>query len=114
MKSRFFDKDSERRNVRIFEQDRAVLEKIRPERVPDTWREEVTVKSDALQVAFRRKLRELEGRGWKIDSQRIEQQYRGRKACTVPCPARRESSAWVIEPVPTLAGEAAAPGEPAS
>lgn len=113
MKSRFFDRDSERRNVRIFEQDRVVLEKIRPERVPDTWREEVTVKSDALQVAFRRKLRELEGRGWKIDSRRIDEQYRGRKACTVPCPARRESAAWVIDPVPTLAGGAESPGESA-
>lgn len=102
MKSGFFDKDSARRNDRIFEQDNAVLQKLKPEHVPDSWREEVTVKSDALQVAFRRRLRELEARGWKLDEDRIAREFRGKRACTIPCPARRESPAWVLENVPMI------------
>lgn len=106
MRGNWADGNSFKRNQKIFEQDDAVLSRIRPEHVPDVWREEVTVKSDALQVAFRRRLRALEARGWKIDSARVEREFTGRRACVLPCPARLTNSAWVIETVPM---EAAAP-----
>lgn len=102
LRSPLFDRQTIRRNLRIFEQDHAVLRRVRPERVPDDWQQEVSVKSDALQIAFRRRLHELEARGWRIDEARIEREYRGRYACAVPGPARRETAAWAIDPIPVV------------
>jgi phenylpropionate dioxygenase-like ring-hydroxylating dioxygenase large terminal subunit len=107
MRGRWADRNSDQRNRRIFEQDDLVLRRIRPEHVPDGWREEVTLRSDGLQVAFRRRLREFEARGWKIDSERIGREYRGRRACVLPCPARRTVSSWVLETVPMEAVKSA-------
>ena len=99
--SRLFDKDSTRRNLMIFGQDAVVLEKIKPEMIPDRWREELTVKTDSLQVSYRRKVRALEARGNRVDSRRIESEYRGRRACTLPSPGRAEPEAkFVLDTVP--------------
>ena len=52
-----FDRRTIASNLKIFNQDLAVLSKVRPERVPDSWQQEVSVKSDALQIAFRQKIK---------------------------------------------------------
>jgi phenylpropionate dioxygenase-like ring-hydroxylating dioxygenase large terminal subunit len=110
MKAAMFDKDSVKRNQKIFHQDTVVLEKIKPEQVPDSWREELTVRTDALQVSYRRKVRALEARGWKIDTRRIEAEFRGRRACVLPSPARGDASQpFVLETVP-FTGSDADPG----
>jgi phenylpropionate dioxygenase-like ring-hydroxylating dioxygenase large terminal subunit len=114
MRGSWADGNSYKRNQRIFEQDDLVLRKIRPEHVPDLWREEVTVKSDALQVGFRRRLRALEARGWKIDSARVAREFTGRRACVLPCPARRTDAAWVLETVPMEPVATSAPADAAS
>ncbi|MRX07691.1 Rieske 2Fe-2S domain-containing protein [Pseudoduganella sp. FT25W] len=90
-------------NLKIFNQDLAVLSKVRPERVPDSWLQEVSVKSDALQIAFRQKIKELEARGWRIDEIRVEREFTGRVACVVPSPERRDGGPWAIETIPIVA-----------
>jgi len=87
-------------NIRIFKQDHAVLKNVRPERVPDSWQQEVSLKSDALQISFRKRVQELEHRGWRIDELRLAQEFTGRKACAVPCPERRRIDSWAIEQIP--------------
>jgi phenylpropionate dioxygenase-like ring-hydroxylating dioxygenase large terminal subunit len=99
MKAAVFDQDSIKRNIKIFSQDAAVIQHLKPELVPDSWREELTVKTDALQVAYRRKVRALEGQGLKIDTPRVETEFRGRRACTLPSPGRTEGN-FVLETVP--------------
>ncbi|HSN70507.1 MAG TPA: aromatic ring-hydroxylating dioxygenase subunit alpha, partial [Steroidobacteraceae bacterium] len=59
LRSPLLDRNTIRRNRRIFEQDAAVIEHVRPVHVPGNAREEVTVKSDALQIEFRRLVRRL-------------------------------------------------------
>ncbi|WP_277963537.1 aromatic ring-hydroxylating oxygenase subunit alpha [Pseudomonas sp. RIT-To-2] len=103
LRSPLFDRRTIASNLRIFEQDHEVLRKVRPERVPDTWQQEVSVKSDGLQIAFRQRLRELEQRGWRIDEARLAREFTGRTACVVPGPERREGGAWAIETIPLVA-----------
>ena len=75
--------------------------------MPDSWREELTVRTDALQVSYRRKVRELESRGWKVDTRRIEAEFRGRRACVLPSPGRADpGQSFVLETVPFTGVEA--------
>ncbi|WP_313958509.1 aromatic ring-hydroxylating dioxygenase subunit alpha [Novosphingobium sp. 9] len=98
-----FDRDSIKRNMRIFTEDHAVLTNVKPESVPDDWQDEVSVKSDALQIAFRKRLRMWEAVGNKIDESRLDREFRGRRATAIACPARRLTDFnWPIEEVPTL------------
>lgn len=102
LRSALFDRQSVARNLRIFREDRAVLERVRPQRVPDSWQREVSVKSDALQIAFRQRVKALAQQGWQIDEQRIARDYAGRAACVLPGPARREVKSWAIEEIPCV------------
>lgn len=102
LRSRLLDGRFVASNLKIFRQDHAVLRNVRPERVPDSWQQEVSLKSDALQIALRKRLRELERLGWQIDEARLARDFTGRKACAIPCPERRNSRAWAIEPIPLI------------
>lgn len=103
LRSALFDRRVVASNLKIFRQDHVILSKVRPERVPDAWQQEVSVKSDALQIAFRQKVRELEQRGWRIDEARVAREFTGRTACVVPSPERREGGSWAIPPIPIIA-----------
>jgi phenylpropionate dioxygenase-like ring-hydroxylating dioxygenase large terminal subunit len=48
-----------RRQDKVFEQDRMIVESQRPEKIPVDLREELHVRSDKLAVAYRRWLHEL-------------------------------------------------------
>ncbi len=102
LRSRLLDRRFIASNIRIFEQDHAVLKNVRPERVPDSFQQEVSLKSDALQIAFRKDVQALEQRGWRIDEERLARTFTGRKACAVPSPERRQIRAWAIEPIPLV------------
>ena len=102
LRSRLLDRKFIGSNLRIFEQDHDVLKKVRPERVPDSFQQEVSLKSDALQIAFRKNVQILEQRGWRIDEERLARAFTGRKACAVPCPERQHVRAWAIEPIPLV------------
>jgi hypothetical protein len=102
LRSRLLDRRFIASNIRIFEQDHAVLKNVRPERVPESFQQEVSLKSDALQIAFRKRVQALELRGWRINEERLARTFTGRKACAIPSPERRQIRAWAIEPIPLV------------
>jgi hypothetical protein len=90
--------------MKIFEQDRVIVEQICPEIVPNDLREELSVKSDGLMNAFRAKRKELIERGWAIDVERLARDFEGRRALVIPSPERRESEGrnFVLKTVPLI------------
>ena len=96
------DADSKRRTLKVFEQDKAVVERIKPILAP-AFKDEVSVKSDALQIAFRKRIQDYEQRGWAIDSTRAAEFQDGeQRALSLPSPGRQAGSErdWVIGLVP--------------
>jgi phenylpropionate dioxygenase-like ring-hydroxylating dioxygenase large terminal subunit len=63
-KGAWANKDSHRRVLNIFNQDKAVVEAQRPELLPYDIGEELHVKSDAVQIEFRRARQPLFDKGW--------------------------------------------------
>lgn len=51
-------------NLRVFDEDRRVVEEVRPELLPFDLSDELHVRADALQIAYRRRRRELIASGW--------------------------------------------------
>jgi phenylpropionate dioxygenase-like ring-hydroxylating dioxygenase large terminal subunit len=103
LKARWADFDTHRRNMVVFEQDRRVVEDIEPELAPDLS-EEVSVKSDALQIAFRRRCQQYIDKGWGIDGAQLTQ-VGSKRALVVPSPARREAEGrYVLQTVPMVPG----------
>ena len=106
---KIFDNDTTKRTLQIFNEDHAVLNHLTPVELPPGLREEFSVESDALMVAFRKKRQELYAQGGGIDSQTYEDEFGDRKAAVIPCPKRREDpKGWVLPEVPRLS----ATGEP--
>lgn len=106
---KFFDSDTYDRTMEIFIQDHEVLNRLNPVELPPSLREEFSVESDGMMVAFRQKRQELYSRGWGIDMQTVEDAFGDRKAAVIPCPARRDDpKGWVLPEVPKLSPE----GEP--
>lgn len=68
MTSGWADADSRRRLLKIFEEDRPVVEAVRPKRMPATLRDEVSVRADRLGIAYRKRVQSLLEQGWGIDS----------------------------------------------
>lgn len=104
LKGDWADADARRRVLRIFEQDKPVVEAQRPELLPYDLGAELHVKSDALQIAYRRLRQKYIDRGWSIDMHLIKSDYSRHQAVVIPSPARREvpelASAWVLKEVP--------------
>jgi phenylpropionate dioxygenase-like ring-hydroxylating dioxygenase large terminal subunit len=104
IKGRWADFDTHRRNMIVFEQDRRIVEDIEPELAPDLS-EEVSVKSDALQIAFRRMCQRYIDKGWGIDGGQLAQ-VGTKRAMVVPSPGRKEAEGrYVLRTVPTLPGK---------
>jgi phenylpropionate dioxygenase-like ring-hydroxylating dioxygenase large terminal subunit len=101
-----FDKDSRRRTLSVFEQDREIMEYVAPELLPIYLHEEVTVRPDAIMVAWRNKRRELIERGWAIDTDAMKRDVDGRRAMVIPSPARAEGAPharnFLLKTVPLL------------
>lgn len=102
-----FDGDARRRTMRIFEQDTRIVEEICPQIVPLSPREELSVKSDNLMNAFRKKRLELLQRGWGLDVRKIEEDFEGRRAMVIPSPTRRAENGknYVLKTVPLMAAD---------
>lgn len=100
LKSPLLDARFRKRNLRIFEEDHAVLRRIRPECVPEGWQSEVSVKSDALQIAFRQRVQALERRGWLAEpannGSNVDTEAR-RSVNVIACPARHEVKTWALD-----------------
>lgn len=81
-------------NLRVLREDRRVVENLRPELLPYRMGDELHVRADALQVAFRRRRKELIDSGWPTLG---SPQDTGART-VIGSPARREpalSRAWV-------------------
>ncbi len=100
----FFDGDSRKRAVAIFKEDQPTVEAQRPELLPYDLSAELHVRSDALQISFRRIRNECLDKGWGIDTHLIQTEFSNKKAVVIPSPARREipelAQAWVMKEVP--------------
>lgn len=104
-----FDSDSRRRTLSIFQQDSAIMEYVAPELLPVYLHEEVSVRSDAIMVAWRNIRRELIEKGWAIDTDAMKRDVDGRRAMVMPSPARAEGSPvarnFLLKTVPLVDGE---------
>jgi len=94
------DKDSHKRTMKIFYEDQPTVEGQRPELIPFDLSSELQVKSDAVQLSYRRWRQAAVDRGWMIDDPTMEQRrYEG--ARVIPSPMRRQhpelANAWVLK-----------------
>ncbi len=90
------------RNDYVAEQDREVLERIQPVITPETNTSETFVPADSVIARYREYLRQWEAMGWRINTDEINR-TKDRLAYAVPCPARRHSKGWVLDPIPLIA-----------
>lgn len=95
------DGDAQRRTLKIFKEDRRLVEAQRPELLPYDLAAELHVHSDALQIAYRRLRNKCLDRGWGIDTAIIKSAYSSHQAVVIPSPARHQTpelaKAWVRE-----------------
>jgi phenylpropionate dioxygenase-like ring-hydroxylating dioxygenase large terminal subunit len=111
------DKNSIERTYKIFWEDKPTVEGQRPELLPVDLTAELHVKSDALQLAYRRSRQHFLDKGWGIDAHQFTDD-RDRRYTVIPSPTRRDvpelANAWVMKQVPRLAGGANANSAPTS
>ena len=95
------DKNSYKRNMKIFYEDQPTVEGQRPELVPFDLTAELHVKSDALQLSYRRWRQAMLDRGWGIDEHQVSGPTADRVVRVIPSPARRShpelANAWVLK-----------------
>lgn len=103
------DRDAARRVVKIFNEDNPMVIAQRPELLPYDLAAELHVKSDAIQVAFRKTRAKYFDMGYGIDMHKIRADYGNYQAVVIPSPARREipelANAWVMKEVPAVGHE---------
>jgi phenylpropionate dioxygenase-like ring-hydroxylating dioxygenase large terminal subunit len=88
-------------NRKIIGEDVRILESLWPLRTPESLNRELMSAADHTVVSYREWLRSFEARGWRIDRDAMRERH-GDVAWAIPCPARRESGSWVLEPVPLV------------
>jgi phenylpropionate dioxygenase-like ring-hydroxylating dioxygenase large terminal subunit len=88
-------------NLTIAQEDIDLLETLDPVGTPNSPTEEVLVPSDGAVVSYRQHLKTWKDHGWRIDSEMLRAQ-RQNKAFAIPCPGRRTSGNWVLNPVPLV------------
>jgi hypothetical protein len=70
---------------------------------PEKNTSEFFTPADKPIALYREKLKRWEQRGWRIDVDTVDRDQR-RVAYAIPCPARRETKGWVLDPVPLRPG----------
>ena len=96
------------RNKAIAKQDIDVLLDVYPTQTPISNTKEMLMPADKAIVAYRDWLAKFEARGWRIDLEEFHRRNGKDVAFAIPSPARRESSNWVIEPIPLIEAKQAA------
>jgi hypothetical protein len=90
-----------------------VLVNLNPVRTPENNVKEILLAPDQAVVRYREFLGEWERRGWRVDLKKLRETA-GDVAYAIPCPDRRTSGNWVLDPIPLLpADPAVAASEPA-
>jgi phenylpropionate dioxygenase-like ring-hydroxylating dioxygenase large terminal subunit len=105
----FLDGLVDKRSQVIIEEDRVVLEKLEPVAPPQGRTADFSVRSDAIQLTYRRYLEAWRNRGWQIDTEAIERTPRASRLHSIPSPGRRLTRGWTFDTVPLLP-PAAEPG----
>ncbi len=86
----------------VFEQeDRQVVENIRPVMAPTDQTHEIMLVDDQIVVHYRERQGEWEAKGWRIDVDRVRENE-NKVAYAIPSPERRKSKGWALDPIPTL------------
>ena len=100
----FLDKKVNERNKVIAGQDIKVMNDVWPRMTPPSRSKELMLPVDRAIVQYRDKLNEFEARGWKIDTAALRAaRDKGDVVFAIPCPARRSTNAWVLDPTPLIA-----------
>jgi phenylpropionate dioxygenase-like ring-hydroxylating dioxygenase large terminal subunit len=86
-------------NLYVTVEDIAVLENLYPVRTPATRTKEILTPGDTAIVRYRDYLEDWNARGWRLDVKAMQENH-GDVAYAIPCPARRNSGNWVLDPVP--------------
>ena len=97
---KIFDRDSWKRTMKIFYEDQITVEGQRPELIPLNLSSELQVKSDAIQLGYRRWRQAALDRGWGIEEHMIGiGRFEG--ARVLPSPSRKKDpdleNAWVLK-----------------
>ncbi len=91
--------------IQARDEDLAIVQQVRPRMTPKSPSHDLLTQADQLETAFRKKMREMYAKGWKIDSDTVERESK-RQVFVIPSRARREDPKnWVHKPVPTLVPE---------
>lgn len=91
-------------NMKVADEDITILEELWPLRTPDTLNRELLTSGDEIVVRYRKHLAEWDEKGWRLDMQKLRHNH-GDVAYAIPCPERRNSGNWVLEPVPLFSPE---------
>lgn len=89
------------RNTITSEEDRIVLEKLRPVIHAGSNSQELLVGGDELVMRYRQALAHWQAKGWKIDVERMRVQQES-AVLAIPSEGRRQSGQWVLDTVPLL------------
>jgi len=88
-------------NLTVAKEDIDILEALDPVCTPANPTEEVLVPSDGAVTSYRKFLNQWRDKGWRIDIDALCANRRN-KTYAIPCPARRTSGNWVLDPVPLI------------
>ncbi len=106
MLNNWLDKKVNERNVFIASQDIKVMNNVLPRQTPPSRAKELMMPADKCLLQYRDKLDEFEARGWRLDMAAIKAaQAKGDTIFAIPCPARRETNAWVLDEAPRVTPE---------
>jgi len=97
------------RNAYVADQDVAIIEFLHPVVTPSTNTKEIMTPSDKVILMYRDKLKDWDGRGWRIDFEALQREGKN-VAYAIPGPTRREHKGWVLDAVPLVPGESARDG----
>ena len=98
-----YDDDALKRVYLVLGEDAAVLDYLKPARVPPSLSDELLLESDKHGALFRKRVKEREAAGDDIDTHAMngEDDY----ARVIPSPTRRQDPKnWVLKPVPLRSG----------
>jgi len=88
-------------NIGFENEDRLVIERMRPQFSPRDANSELLLPEDRIMVRYREFLESWRSRGWQIDLDEVRRSGE-RKIYAVPSPARRQDANWVVDEIPLL------------
>ncbi len=94
-------------NLKVANEDIGILVNLNPVRTPESNMKEILLPTDQAIARYREYLGQWESRGWRIDLRKLRDEQ-GDVAYAIPCPDRRTSGNWVLDPVPLLPANPAA------